>query len=427
MLYCIFIHLIKMMNQKIIPLLFIFTFSAFISFAQQSGKKIQLEKLNKTVDSILQSAVNNKLIPGAVIEIKKGNQVLCRKAFGYAERNDYHNQPLAHPQKMTTDVLFDLASLTKVVGTTTSIMLLVDRGLIKVEDPVGKYIPAFNEGEKKQITIHNLLTHTAGLITWYPLFYRASDKEEAYQLIGELPLAFPVGKVRRYSDLGFMLLGEIIEKVSGMPLDQFDQKNIFIPLGMNHTTYNPLAKGFKKFAATSHGNPFETRMVHDTSLGYVFKEIDPDKWNGWRTYNLSGEVNDGNAWYALQGVSGHAGLFSTVDDLQKLVDMLKNDGKVGSKQFISKKTLELFLTKDDFKNGLGWMMDADNSFMKNAPTGSFGHTGFTGTSIAVIPSSGISVILLINRQNMGLLPTGFYYNPNPLRREIFEAVLEYCK
>ena len=417
-----------MMRQKIIPLLFFFSFTGFVSKAQQAGENMKQEKLAKTVDSILQSQVNRSLIPGAVIEIKKGNQVLCRKAFGYAQRNDYDNKPLAHPEVMTTEDMFDLASLTKVVGTTTSIMLLVDRGLIKVDDPVGKFIPAFNVGDKKQITIRNLLTHTAGLITWYPLFYSASDKQEAYQLIGELPLAFPVGKERRYSDLGFILLGEIIEKVSGMALDQFDQKNIFIPLGMHHTIYNPLATGrFTKFAATSHGNPYETRMVHDTSLGYVFKEIDPNQWNGWRTYTLRGEVNDGNAWYALKGVSGHAGLFSTVDDLQKLVDMLMHEGKVGSKQFISKKTIQLFLTKDDFKNGLGWMMDPGDSFMKNAPAGTFGHTGFTGTSIVVVPSLDISVILLINRQNMGLLSTGYYYNPNSIRKEIFDAVLDFCK
>lgn len=416
------------MHRKIIPLLFFFSTFFFVSSAQKLVSKGNLEKLTKTVDSILQTEVDNKVIPGAVIEIKKGNRVLCKKAFGFAQRNDYNNKPLAHPEVMTTDDLFDLASLTKVVGTTTAIMLLVDRGLINVDDPVGKYIPAFNVDDKKQITIRNLLTHTAGLITWYPLFYRASNKEEAYQLIGKLPLAFPVGKERRYSDLGFILLGEIIEKVSGMPLDQFDQKNIFVPLGMNHTTYNPLATHrFTQFAATSHGNPFETRMVHDTSLGYSFKEIDPDQWNGWRTYTLRGEVNDGNAWYALKGVSGHAGIFSTVGDLQKLIDMLMHDGKVGSKQFISKKTIQLFLTKDDFKNGLGWMMDPDNSFMKNAPAGSFGHSGFTGTSIAVVPSSGISVVLLINRQNMGLLSSGYYYNPNPIRREIFDAVLNYCK
>ncbi len=415
-----------MVFKKMVPFLIFFSCCAFTSSAQQN--KLKLEELTKTVDRILQSQVNKNVIPGAVIEIKKGNQVLCRKAFGDAQQNDYDNKLLAHPEEMTTDDLFDLASLTKVVGTTTSIMLLVDRGLIKIEDPVGKYISAFNTESKKQITLRNLLTHTAGLITWYPLFYRASNKQEVYRLIGDLPLAFPVGKVRQYSDLGFIILGEIIERVSGMALDQFEEKNIFMPLGMHHTTYNPLASGrYNKFAATSHGNPYETRMVHDTTLGFVFKEIDPNQWNGWRHYTLRGEVNDGNAWYALQGVSGHAGLFSTVDDLQKLVGMLMHDGKAGSKQFISKKTIQLFLTKDDFKNGLGWMMDPDNSFMKNAPAGSYGHTGFTGTSIAVIPSLDISVILLINRQNMGLLPTGFYYNPNPIRKEIFDAVLKYCK
>lgn len=408
------------MQRKIVPLLLL---SSFFILKVQAQQKMQREKLIKTVDSVLQSAVDNKLIPGAVIEIKKDNRIICKKAFGFAERNDDQNQPLAHPVPMTTDDLFDLASLTKVVGTTTSIMLLVDRGLIKVDDPVGKYIPAFNAGDKRQITIRHLLTHTAGLITWYPLFYRAHNKQEAYKLIDGLPLAFPVGKSRHYSDLGFILLGEIIEKVSGMPLDQFDRKNIFIPLGMQHTTYNPLASGFTKFAATSHGNPYETRMVHDTSLGFVFKEIDPNQWNGWRSYTLRGEVNDGNAWYALKGVSGHAGLFSTIDDLQKLVDMLMNGGKVKGKQFISEKTIQLFLTQDDFKNGLGWMMDTGDSFMKNGPAGTFGHTGFTGTSIAVVPSMKLSVILLINRQNMGLLPTGYYYNPNPIRKVIFEAVL----
>ena len=409
---------------------FLFFFSFFVSgaAAQHVSENGKHQKLIYTVDSILQSQVNRKLIPGAVVEIKKGNKILCRKAFGFAERNDYHNKPLAHPEKMTPGDLFDLASLTKVVGTTTAIMLLVDRGQIHVDDPVSKYIPAFGSGDKKQITIRNLLTHTAGLITWYPLFYRASGKEETYRLIHELPLAYPVGKIRKYSDLGFILLGEIVEKVSGMPLNEFDSLNIFQPLGMQHTTYNPLAAGrFKEFAATSHGNPFETRMVHDSSLGYVFKEIDPNQWNGWRHYNLRGEVNDGNAWYALNGISGHAGLFSTADDLQKLVDMLKNDGKVRAKQFISKKTLELFLTKDEFKNGLGWMMDTEDSFMNNAPEGTFGHTGFTGTSIVIVPSLNISVIVLINRQNMGLLDTGFYYNVNPVRKEIFDAVLNYCK
>ena len=120
---------------------------------------------------------------------------------------------------MTIDYLFDIASLTKVIGTTTSIMLLVDKGLLKIEDPVCKYIKAFNTPDKKEITIRHLLTHTAGLYEWYPLYYRASNKKESYKLIGELPLMFPVGAQRRYSDLGFVILGEIIEIVSGLPLE----------------------------------------------------------------------------------------------------------------------------------------------------------------------------------------------------------------
>lgn len=119
-------------------------------------------------------------------------------------------------------------------------------------------------------------------------------------------------------------------------------------------------------------------MVYDSTLGFRIKEIDPAQWNGWRNYILRGEVNDGNAWYANGGVSGAAGLFSTAGDLQKLVTVLLNEGRTGNMQFIKKETIDLFLTKDKFNNGLGWMMDPANSFMKNGPEGTFGHTGFTG-------------------------------------------------
>lgn len=397
---------------------------AVIAMAAQS--QVANSGLAHVVDSILKNAVNNRLIPGAVIQIVQNGRVLYRNAFGFAERNDDKNQPLAHPVKMTTQHSFDLASLTKVVGTTTAIMLLADKKQIDVSDPVGKYLPAFDTGSKRAITITHLLTHTAGLITWYPLFYRARNKQQVYKIIDELPLAYPVGKERHYSDLGFILLGEIIEKVSGLPLEQFTKANIFKPLGMRHTTYLPRAAGLSNFAATSHGNPFETRMVHDASLGHVFSEIHPAQWNEWRSYTLSGEVNDGNAWYAMKGVSGHAGLFSTIEDLQKLIDMLLNKGRVHGTQFISENTIKQFLTQDEFKNGLGWMMNPDELFMYQAPEKSFGHTGFTGTSIAVVPSLKLSVVLLINRQNMGLLPSGYYYNPNPLRKAIFEAALQHC-
>ncbi len=416
-----------MKKHNVILLMLVFIIP-FFSSCQIKKQETPAKKLISRIDSVLNSQVADDKIPGAVILIKKGENVIYEQAYGFAQKYDYDHNLLNPPEKMTVGHLFDIASLTKVIGTTTSIMLLVDRGLIKPDDPVCKYIKAFNTPEKKSITIRNLLTHTAGLYEWYPLYYRSANKQETFKLIGELPLKFQVGKQRRYSDLGFMILGEIIEKVSGIPLDEFEKENVFQPLGMDSTTYNPLAGGkFNKIAATSHGNPYEKRMVSDSTLGFTLKEIDPSQWNGWRKYTLRGEVNDGNTWYANGGVSGAAGLFSTANDLQKLVDMLKNKGMVGYQQFISRATIELFLTKDKFNNGLGWMMDAGNSFMKNAPAGSFGHTGFTGTSICVVPEYNVSVILLINRQNTGLLKSGEYYNVNPVRLQVFNALMGYCR
>jgi serine-type D-Ala-D-Ala carboxypeptidase len=377
-------------------------------------------------DSILQSQVNLDKIPGAVILIKQNGKIIYERAYGYACKYDFNHKLLSPAEKMTTGHMFDIASLTKVIGTTTSMMLLADRGLVNIDDPAYKYIPAFEAPPKKEITIRHLLTHTAGLCEWYPLYYRASNKQDCYRIIGELPLMFPVGQQRRYSDLGFILLGEIIEKVSGLALDEFMTRNIFIPLGMKNTAFNPNTSGeFRKIAATSAGNPYEKRMVYDSTLGYKIKEIDPESWKGWRTYVLRGEVNDGNAWYANGGISGAAGLFSTAGDLQKIVDMLLNKGNTASGRFLSEAIVDKFLSKDKFKNGLGWMMDPDNSFMKNAPEGSFGHTGFTGTSISVLPGVRTSLILLINRQNTGLSASGEYYNVNPVRLQIFNALMKY--
>jgi CubicO group peptidase (beta-lactamase class C family) len=416
-----------MIKRLIFSLILLFAIGSIANSQINSNRNAKADLISK-IDSILQAKVNLDEIPGAVIEIKEGNEIINEQSYGYAQKYDYNHKLLRTPEKMTVNHLFDIASLTKVIGTTTSVMLLVDRGLLKPEDPVYKYIKAFDTPDKREITIRHLLTHTAGLYEWYPLYYRAANKTESYKLIGELPLMFPVGKERRYSDLGFVILGEIIEIVSGQSLEKFEAQNIFLPLQMKNTTYNPLAAGnFKKFAATSFGNPYEKRMVYDSTLGFKIKEIDPSQWNGWRTYTLRGEVNDGNAWYANGGISGAAGLFSTAADLQKLVDMLINNGKAGHHQFISEKTIQTFLTKDKFNNGLGWMMDTENSFMKNGPAGTYGHTGFTGTSISVIPGDKISVILLINRQNTGLLSNGEYYNVNSIRLQVFNAVLKYLK
>ncbi|HEV9038001.1 MAG TPA: serine hydrolase [Puia sp.] len=394
----------------------------------QGSKPVPEAALRARVDSIVQSAIRADLIPGAVIQIQKDGRIVYSKAYGLSQKYDIRHQPLQSAPAMDTATLFDLASLTKVVGTTTSLMLLADRGLIHIDDPISRYLPGFDTGEKKKITIRHLLTHTAGLDEWYPLFYRSAHRDSTIRLIESLPLKYPVGKQRKYSDLGFMLLGAIIEKLSHLPLDRFEELNVFKPLGMTHTTYNPLKHGrTTDIAATSLGNPYEYRMVHDTSLGFAVPGLDPRSWDGWRHYVVRGEVNDGNAWYANEGISGHAGLFSTIGDLQRLVNMLLNEGLAGNKRFISISTVRSFLSPDIFRNGLGWMMDPANAFMRNAPAGSFGHTGFTGTSIAVVPEYHLSVIILINRQNVGLQPKGIYYNPNPIRQAIFESVMDWCK
>jgi CubicO group peptidase (beta-lactamase class C family) len=413
-----------------------------IAYTHKSPSSAETQ-LQQRVDSAVESAIHADLIPGAVVQIKRAGRIVYSKAYGLSQKYDIRRQPLADPPAMNTATLFDLASLTKVVGTTTSLMLLADQHRISVDDPVSKYLPGFDTGAKKQITIRHLLTHTAGLYEWYPLFYYSAHRDSTLRFIEALPLHFPVGRQRKYSDLGFTLLAGIIEKVSGMRLDKFEEQYVFQPLGMTHTGYNPLQHGITtNIAATSLGNPYETRMVHDSTLGFAVPGLDPDSWNGWRHYVLKGEVNDGNAWYAGEGISGAAGLFSTVEDIQRLVDMLQNEGIADSlqdegmadslqnkarKRFLSAKVIHAFLTPDAFHNGLGWMMDPENSFMKNAPAGSFGHTGFTGTSIAVVPQAQLSVIILINRQNIGLQPNGVYYNPNPVRLAVFGAAMEWAR
>lgn len=387
-------------------------------------------KLDKTghipaIDSLIQHEVKAGHIPGAVIQIKRGDAILHRAAYGCAQKYDREMQLLDEPDSMTTDHLFDLASLTKVMTTTLGVMLLVDADSIALSDPVQTYLAGFQGPNKSKVTIRHLLTHTSGLPQWVPTYYHASDSEEQAQYITSLPLKWPVGKERHYSDIGFMLLGDIVEQVSGQRLDNYLQEKIYEPLNLQHTIFNPLDKGVEKetIAATSHGNPFEKQMVYDDHFGYEV-DVDPESWDGWREYTLRGEVNDGNAWYAREGVAGHAGLFSTVDDLQVLVDLLLNGGTFKEKQIISASMIEKFLTKDQYGNALGWAMEKHIISAEGSPGGTFGHTGFTGTSIVAVPKDTLSVILLTNRQNTGRQDNGYYFDLGPLRQAIFDEAVD---
>ncbi|NGP89515.1 serine hydrolase domain-containing protein [Fodinibius halophilus] len=373
------------------------------------------------IDSLIQQEIAAKHIPGAVVQVKKGDSILHQAAYGYAKKYDFNLEPLENPQEMIVEHLFDLASLTKVCATTFGIMKLVDEGKVSLDDPIQRYLPEFDSGDKADITVRHLLTHTSGLAQWKPTYYHASNKRERCHHISELPLKWKVGKERHYSDLGFMLLGDLIEKVSGHPMDQYLQQKLYEPLGLEHIAFNPLQKDLAPIAATSHGNPFEKQMVYDDDFGYRV-EVEPGKWDGWRQYTLQGEVNDGNAWYANGGVAGHAGLFSTVNDLQVLVDLLLQDGRYNGSQFISPAVVDTFLTEDEFGNGLGWAMDKNFIDAEGSPVGTFGHIGFTGTHIVVAPSDSLSIILLTNRQHVGRQENGYYFNLGPLRQAIFDTV-----
>lgn len=413
--------------MKPVLLLVILSFLA-MSFSHVLGQH-QLDIAHTTaisakIDSVFNEATRTQKIPGAVILVAIEGQVLTHKAYGYSKLfNKGGTAYLNPPSELTTGHLFDIASLTKTF-TTTGILLLADRGKLHLDDPLSKYLPSFDRPDKKNITIRQLLSHSSGLMAWYPMYYKANNKKEVYELIASLPLDYSPGTQRKYSDLGFTILGQLIEVISNKSLDLFMQQEIFKPLGMKNTGYTPLKTlPSRAFAATSIGNPYEYRMVRDSSLGFVRTEIDPDSWNQWRNYNLEGEVNDGNAWYACKGISGAAGIFSTAEDLFKLGNFWLQKGQSLALPIRNQKLVDEFIAADEFKNGLGWMMNNSNSFMKNAPLGSFGHTGFTGTSIAIIPSKGILIILLINRQQTGLPQKREYFNVNPLRKILFESVV----
>ena len=368
-----------------------------------------------TADSLVQSAIGT-LAPGAVLLVSKDGKVIHERAFGYASLNDYQMHRLASPVAMKTSTMFDLASVTKVMATTFAMMLLVDRGKIDLDAPVYTYLPDFRGSHLDSITVRHLLQHSSGLVQWQPLYYQASNSGETYRAIREMPLGWGVGQGRHYSDLGFMLLGYIVEKTSGMRLDQFVDAELYKPLKLAHTTFNPKTKGFTEFAATEQGNVYEKHMVYDSTFGYRYRG-DPKAWNKWRTEILYGETDDGNSYYANGGVAGHAGLFSTASDLGVLLDLLMNRGSYNGKEYISSAVVDRFLTLDKFGHYLGWQLPPD------MPEESFMHTGFTGTYVLGIPKHRLSVVLLTNRQNLGTDAKGFFPDVGPLRVAVSKAIL----
>ena len=313
----------------------------------------------------LQHAVSESQTPGAVAYVGKGDDSIFHEACGARQL-----VPKSLPAEK--DTIYDLASLTKVVATTPSIMLLVERGEMLLSDSVARYSPSFNTSSKKAITIRHLLTHTAGFPPLAPMG-KPRAPEEAVEKIAHVRLLSEPGSAMRYTDLGFMVLGEIVRKVSGQTLDGFAAGNLFAPMGMADTCFNPPARLASRCAATGMGEgKVRLGRVHDPVAA------------------------------AIGGVSGHAGVFSTAKDLAAFARMILNRGAHGNERIISSASVRAMTTAQveiaGEKRGLGW--DICTSY--SSPRGdlmspaSFGHTGFTGTSIWIDPEKDLFVILLTN-------------------------------
>ena len=366
-------------------------------------------------DSMIQAGVERQF-PGAVFVVAKDGVVLHERAFGWAQLNDYAGHRLAKPRPMRTSTMFDLASVRKVMATTMAVMRLVDLGRVDLDAPVWHYLPDFRGRHLDSITVRHLLQHSAGLVQWQPLYYQASTAAQAYAAIRAMPLEWGVGAGRHYSDFSFMLLGYLVERVAGEPLDAYVKRQLYDPLGLHATTFLPRRHGFTEFAATESGNVYERHMVYDSTFGYRYRG-DPTAWNGWRTRVLDGEVDDGNAYYAHGGVAGHAGLFSTASDLHVLLDVLVARGTARGHRVFRPEVVDRFLTRDRYEHYLGWQ------YPTYTPPGSFAHTGFTGTWVLGVPKYGLSVVLLTNKQNLGTDARGNFANLAPLQEAVARALV----
>jgi uncharacterized protein YbbC (DUF1343 family)/CubicO group peptidase (beta-lactamase class C family) len=327
---------------------------------------VSSERLRR-IDEAVEQAIARKHLPGAVVLVLHRGQVVYRKAFGQRAK-----EPSA--ETMTVDTVFDLASVTKPVATATSVMLLVEQGKLRLTDPVARHLPAFAAKGKDKITVEHLLLHTSGLIADNPVADYKDGRAKALERIWQLePLAAP-GERFLYSDVNYILLGELVERLAGVPLDEFAKKNVFTPLGLTATGFKP-DKALRARAAPT--------------------EKAGDHW-------LRGEVHDPRS-RLLGGVAGHAGLFSTADDLAVFARMLLDGGVYRGKRILSARTVEWMTAARPVPGGLrayGW--DVRTRFSSNRgelfPSGrSFGHTGFTGTSLWLDPDSATAVIFLSNR------------------------------
>lgn len=356
------------------------------------------------IDNEIAFSVNNGL-PGTVFTAILNEEQVFQKNCGY-QRIYNEKELMSNPEPMKADTIFDLASLTKIFSTTFSYMKLVEDKVLSIEDKVTKYLPEFTGGDKNEVTLKQVLQHNSGLPSSFhfydpdhhPDFYSQS-REKTITLLPLVPLENKPGTVTVYSDIGFALLGIIIEKVTGTRQDDFVKKNIYEPLGLKNTGYMLRSEGIPKdrFEATERcGNTRDGRVS--------FPNI--------RTQTIQGEVHDEFAYYSMGQISGHAGLFSTADDLSVLCQLLLNGGKYGTFKFCSQQTVDLFLNtlNIDKTYALGFQIPTAAThliygLLLPEAGDAYAHTGWTGNCFVIDFQHNSIVIILTNKKHTPVVPT----------------------
>ncbi|MGY0577014.1 MAG: penicillin binding protein PBP4B [Paraglaciecola chathamensis] len=355
----------------------------------------------KQVDDLIEQDVKNGF-PGAVLLVMQNGEIIKRSAYGDARKYADGGELLPSPQKMRTDTLFDIASNTKMFATNLALMKLVSEGKLDVNAPIEQYMPDYQGGGRDTRLVRDLLTHTAGYASQVRFFtpdngvskslYSQNPQRTDQLLLNRVPFAMGRNVKAVYSDTDYMLLGMLVERLTGMGLDAYVEHQIYQPLGLTNTLFNPLLKGRAKaeFAATEiQGNSRGGRVSFDNMREYV----------------LQGEVHDEKAFYSLGGVAGHAGLFSTVDDLAVLGQLLLNGGGYGQTQIFDEAVLQQFIKPEerDDSYGLGWRRAGHGQskwhFGPYASAQAYGHTGWTGTVSVIDPKYDLAIFLLTNARH----------------------------
>jgi serine-type D-Ala-D-Ala carboxypeptidase len=322
----------------------------------------------------------------AVCAVAGPHGLIAEVAAGAGQTHDGRHR-LADPPPVTAQTRFDVGSVTKAVVTTALAMTLNARGMLDLDAPAAAWLPRFSGDGKEQVTVRQLLLHRGGLWEWWPTYLHAGDRDAALAFVQRLPLRYRPGSGRHYSDLGFMLLGAIVEQAAGAPLDALAQRLVFGPLDMAATGYRRRgAPAPDPVAATSLGDAHERAMIA-TGRPYPVTE-DPAAFAGWRAHMLRGEVNDGNAYHAFQGVAGHAGLLTTAADLCRFGAALL--GGAGS-PWPAEVVHEFLTDGPDPGQALGFRTSRAGGLRVA------GHSGFPGAELAIVPERGLVVALLTNR------------------------------